>query len=174
MSQPLTDEQHTAIRALLGDVKPASDDLITALAESVQDRRSHDHPTGNEDWFCNNMSGWAGDRVAVVLRRLLDTEAERDRLRAELAECTQLLVDESSERERTQAERAQARAERDQFANRVDTLTAVAKSNQRAHRILAEGCTAGAGSGGLLLVDPPPTPRTDGPSDALHTATDAI
>jgi hypothetical protein len=76
---PLTD-----IRAQLGDVKPATNDLIVSLAESVQDRRTHEHPTGNEDWFCNNLSGWAGDRTAVVLRRLLDAEAELDRLRAEL------------------------------------------------------------------------------------------
>jgi hypothetical protein len=79
---PLSAEQHAAIRALIGDVPAATSSLIAELAQSIADRRSHDHPTGHEDWFCANLSGWAGDRMAVVLRRLIDAEAELDRARS--------------------------------------------------------------------------------------------
>lgn len=73
------------ITALIGDVAPATDSLVKSLAESVQNRREHEHPT-HEDWFCVNQVSWAGERVAFLIRRLLDSEAELARARAELAE----------------------------------------------------------------------------------------
>jgi hypothetical protein len=80
---PLSAEQVAAIRAHLGDAKPATSGLLADLAQSITDRKAHDHPKHNEDFFCENLSGWAGDRMPVVLRRLIDAEAEADRLRAE-------------------------------------------------------------------------------------------
>lgn len=90
--QPLTAQQIDQARELIGDVRPAAPSLIVDLAQSVSDRQTHEHPTSNEDWFCNNLSGWAGDKAAVVVRRLLDAEtalaavtAERDAARVEVA-----------------------------------------------------------------------------------------
>jgi hypothetical protein len=90
--QPLTTGQIDKARELIGDVRRAEPSLVVELAQSVNDRRTHDHPTINEDWFCNNLSGWAGDKAAVVLQRLLDAEtalaavtAERDAALAEVA-----------------------------------------------------------------------------------------
>lgn len=70
----------TAIRAHLGDSKPATDGLLIALAQSVRNRREHAHPTW-EDLFCMNLDAWSGERMGVVLRRLADTLDERDQAR---------------------------------------------------------------------------------------------
>ncbi|MEU0667147.1 hypothetical protein ABZ508_02780 [Streptomyces lavendulocolor] len=71
--------------ALLGDAQPARDGLIRSLAEAIRDRREHNHEP-REDWYCLNLTGYLGERMAPVLRRLLDVEAERDALRARVAE----------------------------------------------------------------------------------------
>jgi hypothetical protein len=70
----------TAIRAHIGDAKPATDDLLIALAETISSRREHAHPTW-EDLFCANLDAWSGERVGVLLRRLVDAIDERDRAR---------------------------------------------------------------------------------------------
>lgn len=68
----------TQFRARLAGARPATDSLLLALAEASRDLRTHDHPTGIEDLYCTNLAAWAGERVAPVLRRLLDAEAERN------------------------------------------------------------------------------------------------
>lgn len=65
-----------ALAELLGDVQPASDSLLLSLAESVRDRREHEHPQW-EDIYCGNLAGYLGERMAPVLRRLLDAEAPK-------------------------------------------------------------------------------------------------
>ncbi|MFI2632573.1 hypothetical protein ACH5A2_19575 [Streptomyces collinus] len=65
---------HAKVAELIGDAKPATDRLVEQLAESVRDRREHEHPTW-EDLFCLNLVSWAGERMGPVLRRLLDAEA---------------------------------------------------------------------------------------------------
>jgi hypothetical protein len=73
---PPREQQLDEITALIGDVKPATDRLLVEIAEQVRDRREHDHSsTADWDWYCLNASGWLGDRMPVVLRRLLDAEA---------------------------------------------------------------------------------------------------
>lgn len=83
--------QHNGLRAAvlahLGDATPAMDSLVTDLAEAVADLRNHAHPKGKgEDLFCGNLTAWMGERMAPVLRRLLDAEAEAERLRARAGE----------------------------------------------------------------------------------------
>lgn len=101
MSASLSEQQRAEIRAQIGDAQPATDGLIESFGRSIADRHEHKH--GREDWFCMNLAAYMGEHAAPVLRRLLDVEAEVEQLRAE----------------------------RDQFADRVDTLTAVAKGNKR-------------------------------------------
>ncbi|MFG2734435.1 hypothetical protein ACGFX7_06390 [Streptomyces harbinensis] len=76
------------IRALLGpEQRPATDELLLSLAESVRDRREHQHPTGpQEDLFCGNLAGWAGERMGAVLARLADAEAKAGLLGEKLEE----------------------------------------------------------------------------------------
>lgn len=83
----LSERQFAEIRALLGDARPATGELLTAFAEQIRDRREHDHGSAGPDWdwFCLNVSGWLGDKAPTVLRRLLDAEAEIEQPRAELA-----------------------------------------------------------------------------------------
>lgn len=82
---PMSPERLAEIVELLGESQqPATDVLLLALAGAVRDRREHDHPPG-EDWFCANLSAYMGERAGAVLRRLTDSEAEVDRLRATLA-----------------------------------------------------------------------------------------
>ncbi|WP_371793874.1 hypothetical protein OIE91_11455 [Streptomyces albidoflavus] len=80
---PLTPDLPAQIAAHLDGVRPAGHLLVASLAESVADRRTHQHPKG-EDLYCHNLASWAGERVGPVLRRLIDAETERDRLRVEL------------------------------------------------------------------------------------------
>ncbi|MEV4335716.1 hypothetical protein [Streptomyces sp. NPDC049590] len=82
---PMTPEQRAKIAELIGDAKPATSALLLTFGGSVRDRREHDHGTQREDWYCLNLSAYMGERVAPVLRRLLDAEAENDQLRAQLA-----------------------------------------------------------------------------------------
>ncbi|UQA91215.1 hypothetical protein [Streptomyces halobius] len=88
MSTPesLTPEQRATLDEQLGDAQPARNSLLLSFGKSVQDRREHDHTTQREDWYCLNLAAYMGERAAPVLRRLLDAEAEIDRLRDELAE----------------------------------------------------------------------------------------
>ncbi|MFD7096571.1 hypothetical protein [Streptomyces xanthophaeus] len=85
-SPVLETEQAALLAELIGDVQPARVSLLLALGESVRDRRDHDHTTQNEDWFCTNLAAYMGERMAPVLRRLLNSEAEQARLRARVAE----------------------------------------------------------------------------------------
>lgn len=72
----LSEQQLAEIAALIGDTKAATDGLLTEIAQQVKDRREHDHDRAADwDWYCLNASGWLGDRMPVVLRRLLDAEA---------------------------------------------------------------------------------------------------
>ena len=86
MSAPLSPEQRAAIVAQLGDAKPATVELIVDIAQQVKGRREHDHSgSADWDWFCLNLSGWLGDRMPGVLRRLLDAEARVAELERKLA-----------------------------------------------------------------------------------------
>ncbi|WP_326768588.1 hypothetical protein OG978_32355 [Streptomyces sp. NBC_01591] len=78
MSAPMTPEQREAIAKQLGDVKPAMDGLLVSVAESVANVRDHDHPKW-EDLYCMNLSSYMGERMAPVLRRLLNAEARVER-----------------------------------------------------------------------------------------------
>ncbi|MFJ8852292.1 hypothetical protein [Streptomyces sp. NPDC102437] len=82
-------EQREVVGRQVGDVNPATDELIVSFAEAVANRRDHAHPEW-EDLFCANLSSYMGERVAPVLRRLMDAEAERDALRAQVAELESL------------------------------------------------------------------------------------
>lgn len=76
----LTAKQRTTIAEQLGDVRPATPGLLVAFGESVRNRREHAHPTW-EDLYCMNLSSYMGERMAPVLRRLLDLEDEVEQLR---------------------------------------------------------------------------------------------
>ncbi|MEW2351487.1 SPOR domain-containing protein [Streptomyces sp. NPDC006684] len=78
---PLPQALRERIAAQLGDAKPATDKVLTSLAASVADRRAHEHPAW-EDLYCLNLVSWAGERMAPVLRRLLDAEARVAELEA--------------------------------------------------------------------------------------------
>ena len=65
----MTDQTASTIRKLLADGRPATDELLVALAEAVRDRREHDHDR-SEDFFCGNLAGWLGERMRPVLARL--------------------------------------------------------------------------------------------------------
>ncbi|MFF9124396.1 hypothetical protein ACF09J_13980 [Streptomyces sp. NPDC014889] len=77
----LTQEQRDAISELIGDAKPASSALLVSFAQSVRDRRDHDHPKW-EDFYCLNLSAYMGERAAYVLRRVVDAEARIAELEA--------------------------------------------------------------------------------------------
>lgn len=84
-STPTTaDTQHADLLQMLGEAKPAQNGLIQQIAESVRDRREHDHTTQREDWYCMNLAAFMGERMGPVLRRLLDAESEVERLAAEV------------------------------------------------------------------------------------------
>lgn len=101
-SGALSEQQRAALLEQLGDAQPATDGLLESFGKSIADRSEHSHPKW-EDLFCMNLLSYMGERAAPVLRRLLDAEAHAQELRAERAA----------------------------FADRVDTLTAVAKGNKR-------------------------------------------
>ncbi|MFI9012641.1 hypothetical protein ACIGZI_01245 [Streptomyces griseus] len=79
---PMRPEQRKAIAVQIGEVQPATDALIGSLAESVANVRNHEHPSW-EDLYCMNLTSYMGERMASVLKRLLDTETENARLGAE-------------------------------------------------------------------------------------------
>lgn len=78
-------EQRKAIVMQIGDVQPATDALIGLFAESVAKVRNHEHPSW-EDLYCMNLTSYMGERVAPVLRRLLDAENKVARLQDRAAE----------------------------------------------------------------------------------------
>jgi len=85
MPEPTTPDRLAEIAALLGDVAPASDRLVTELAQTVRDRREHEHDQ-HEDFYCGNLAGWAGERVGSLLARLTVACTEVDRLTNRVAE----------------------------------------------------------------------------------------
>jgi hypothetical protein len=87
----LTAEQRERITALLGDVEAADDRLLMVLAQLTHDRRENEHPAW-EDLSRHNAAGWMGDRTGLVLRRVLDLEAENARLRGEPTDLTPIPV----------------------------------------------------------------------------------
>lgn len=76
----ITPEQRAVLAGLLGASCPAQASLLLRLGEAVQDCRKHEHGSG-EDLLCGNLYGWLGERMAPVLRRLLDAESEAARYR---------------------------------------------------------------------------------------------
>lgn len=80
----LTSQQRAKLAGLAGPGVPAPASLLLRLAEAVRDRREHVHEP-REDIYCANLTAWLGERMAPVLRRLVEAEAEVARLRAELA-----------------------------------------------------------------------------------------
>lgn len=76
----LTSEQRASIAQLIGDAQPATPGLLVSFGESVRDRRDHEHPQW-EDFYCLNLSSYMGERMAPVLRRLLDAESRAERYR---------------------------------------------------------------------------------------------
>jgi hypothetical protein len=75
--------------------RPATDLLIIQLAETVQQVRDHEHPERGEDLYCLNLHAYMGERMAAVLKRLADTQAEvrswKDRHTALADEASNLL-----------------------------------------------------------------------------------
>ncbi|MFJ1742466.1 hypothetical protein ACIOG4_27805 [Streptomyces microflavus] len=84
--RPLTADQRHRIAGLLGPAKPALNGLIDELAVSVRDCAQHDHASQREDWYCQNLLAFCGERAGPVLRRLLEAEAEVERLTAQADE----------------------------------------------------------------------------------------
>lgn len=85
MSAPLSPEQRATILAQLADAQPATAGLIESFASAIYQRAHHEHPSW-EDFFCLNLSSYMGEHAAPVLRRLLDAEAEVERLTADLSD----------------------------------------------------------------------------------------
>ncbi|MER5987998.1 hypothetical protein [Streptomyces sp. NPDC001787] len=83
---PLNADQRGRIADLLGAAKPAQHTLVEVLADSVRDCAQHDHASQREDWYCLNLRSFCGERMGPVLRRLLEAEAEVERLTAEVGE----------------------------------------------------------------------------------------
>ncbi|MFJ3949032.1 hypothetical protein ACIPXV_03035 [Streptomyces libani] len=77
--EPLSRDNRAALAELIGDAAcPAPADFLLRLGHTLKDCRTHDHGTG-EDIFCGNLAGWMGERMALVMRRLLDAEAELEK-----------------------------------------------------------------------------------------------
>jgi hypothetical protein len=55
--------------------RPATDLLLGDLATCVAQVREHEHPRG-EDLYCLNLTSYMGERMAAVLQRLSDEQAE--------------------------------------------------------------------------------------------------
>lgn len=62
----------------LAQVLPASDLVVADMRRCAADVREHDHPRG-EDFYCLNLTAYMGERMAYVLRRLAESEAETQR-----------------------------------------------------------------------------------------------
>lgn len=77
----MTPEQRANLAEQLGDAQPARTELLVSFGESVRNRAEHDHKTQREDWYCLNLSSYMGERIAPVLRRLINAESDADRYR---------------------------------------------------------------------------------------------
>lgn len=77
----MTPEQRATLAQQLGDAQPARTELLASFGESVQNRAEHDHTTQREDWYCLNLSSYMGERMAPVLRRLINAESDAERYR---------------------------------------------------------------------------------------------
>lgn len=64
----------------LADQRPATDMVLLDLLDCVRQVREHRHPN-HEDFFCQNLTAYMGERMGAVLRRVADTEAEVRRLK---------------------------------------------------------------------------------------------
>lgn len=116
---PAVKDERSTITALIGDAKPARDGLLVQLAESVRDRREHDHSTQREDWYCMNLTSFMGERMGSVLRRLLDAEARVAELEAE-RHTTNEALDDAAKALREQRDRiAELEAQREALAERL-------------------------------------------------------
>jgi len=82
----LETEQAALLAEMIGDVQPARVSVLLSLGESVRDTRGHDHTSQREDWYCTNLVAYMGERMAPVLRRLLNSEARAAQLAARVAE----------------------------------------------------------------------------------------
>ena len=80
--EPMSPERFAkAERGHIGGARSATDKELMALAAGVAEVAEHEHGAdGLADIFCLNQKAWMGGFMAVVLRRLLDAEADRDRL----------------------------------------------------------------------------------------------
>ncbi|MFF8902601.1 hypothetical protein ACF082_34605 [Streptomyces lydicus] len=76
--EPLSPENLAALAELFGDAKPSQADFLLRLGHTVKGCRTHDHGTG-EDFYCENLHGWMGERMAPIVRRLFDAEAELEK-----------------------------------------------------------------------------------------------
>ncbi|MFF4552780.1 hypothetical protein [Streptomyces sp. NPDC001422] len=108
----LSSAERESILSMIGDAKPARSSLLLSFGKSVHDRAQHEHPKW-EDLYCMNLSSYMGERIAPVLRRLVDGEAENARLRARVAE---LEAARKADHETWQHDLATARAEREAWA----------------------------------------------------------
>lgn len=82
----VTDGRLAKLAQQLGDAKPARDALLASFGQSIVDCREHNHASQHEDLHCMNLTSYMGERMAPVIRRLLNAESERDALRARVAE----------------------------------------------------------------------------------------
>lgn len=74
------------IRQANGAHLPASDRLIAELADVVRDLRQHQQ-SGHArpgDIYSGNLHGWMGERMPMVLSRLINSEAELTEARTKL------------------------------------------------------------------------------------------
>ncbi|MCX4581096.1 hypothetical protein ACGFWD_26775 [Streptomyces sp. NPDC048448] len=77
---PLSHDHRGTLAALLGDTPAAHDSLVHQLAQNVHACMAHDHPA----LHCLSLSVFMGEQMGPVLRRLLDAEAEVERLTTEV------------------------------------------------------------------------------------------
>ena len=68
----------------MADQRPATDLLLGQLAECVKDVRAHQHPERGEDLYCLNLHAFMGERMAAVLKRLADEQAEVRKLQGRI------------------------------------------------------------------------------------------
>ncbi|MFE9906461.1 hypothetical protein [Streptomyces achromogenes] len=76
---PMTPELRAQVSELIGNAKPATPRLLEQIADAIRDRREHEHPRW-DDLYCLNLVAFMGERMAPVLRRLLNAETAADTL----------------------------------------------------------------------------------------------
>ncbi|MEU4205621.1 hypothetical protein AB0F64_37615 [Streptomyces sp. NPDC026294] len=79
-ARPLSPELRAALAAHLGNAQSARADLVLQLGECITNVREHEHPKW-EDLYCLNLVSYMGERMAPVLRRLVDAETTAERYR---------------------------------------------------------------------------------------------